>query len=102
MEGRHLLKPLFCPVKKEIFEEYLCGRKLTEYRLYGPRWNELTVISGRRIIISEGYNGRRIIGWIKDFNLTLLDNLPFMVEHYPQYMNRLKTVICIQLEIAPW
>lgn len=102
MEGAYLLKPLFCPVTKSIFLDYLEGRKLTEYRLYGPRWNESTVIPGRRMIISEGYSGRRISSRIRDYDLKLLDNLPFMAEYYPVYVGRLKSVICINLEIAPW
>jgi len=102
MQGAYLLKPLFCPVKKDIFLDYLEGRKLTEYRLYGPRWNESTAIPGRRMIVSEGYSGRRICSRIKNFDLQLLDNLPFMAKYYPLYVGRLKSVICINLEIAPW
>lgn len=54
------MKPLFIPLKKEWFEQFKSGIKTTEYRLYGPRWHEGTIIPGRKATLSLGYNGARI------------------------------------------
>lgn len=55
------LKPLFVPLKKKYYEAFECGDKGTEYRAYGPRWNERTCYPGRHVVLSCGYGkGRRI------------------------------------------
>jgi hypothetical protein len=62
------MKPLFIPLKKEYFEEFEHGEKTTEYRQYGPHWNERTCTPGRPVILSCGYSKhRRLKGIIKDF-----------------------------------
>lgn len=53
-------KPLFVPLKTEWFRAFERGEKTTEYRLYGPRWNESTCVPGRVVTLSHGYSGRRI------------------------------------------
>lgn len=53
-------KPLFIPLKTEWFREFEAGTKDTEYRAYGPRWNENTCRVGRAATISHGYNGKRL------------------------------------------
>lgn len=94
-------KPLFCPVTKFYFEEYFHGRKTVEYRLYGPRWNEQTCVPGRRIIVSEGYSGRRLSGWIGGFRFSQVGLVPGMAELYPKVSTD-KRVICIMLELGIW
>lgn len=53
-------KPLFVPLKTEYFDQFARGEKTTEYRLYGPRWNEGTCTPGRSVTLSHGYSGARI------------------------------------------
>lgn len=50
-----LMKPLFIPLKGEFYDAFCDGSKDTEYRLYGPRWNEKTCPTGRQVVISRGY-----------------------------------------------
>ena len=57
-EGRLIIKPLFVPLKREYYEAFRSGQKTTEYRKYGPRWNENTGYKGRSVILSLGY-GRK-------------------------------------------
>lgn len=35
-----ILKPLFIPLRAKYFLAFQDGKKTTEYREYGPRWNE--------------------------------------------------------------
>ena len=53
-------KPLFIPLRTQWFREFEAGTKDTEYRAYGPRWNENTCRVGRKATISHGYSGRRL------------------------------------------
>jgi hypothetical protein len=48
-------KPLFLPLKSEHYEAFLAGKKNTEYRLHGPRWNSKTCFPERQIVLSRGY-----------------------------------------------
>jgi len=62
------MKPLFIPLKSEFYDEFLCGDKREELRLYGPRWNERTCQVGREVILSKGYGKQhRTCGVIMDF-----------------------------------
>lgn len=53
-------KPLFIPLRTEWFRGFEAGTKDTEYRAYGPRWNERTCRVGRKATISHGYSGARL------------------------------------------
>lgn len=53
-------KPLFIPLRTEWFRKFEDGTKDTEYRAYGPRWNEKTCRVGRPATISHGYSGKRM------------------------------------------
>jgi hypothetical protein len=53
-------KPLFIPLRTQWFREFEAGTKDTEYRAYGPRWNERTCKVGRQATISHGYSGKRL------------------------------------------
>lgn len=94
-------KPLFCPVTKYYFNEYFIGNKTVEYRLYGPRWNEITCVPGRRIIVSEGYSGRRLYGFIGGFRFSELGMIEGMKDLYPGVPAN-KRIICIMLELGIW
>ena len=51
--------PLFIPLRREWFDKIERGEKDTEYRAYGPRWNERTCRVGRPATVSLGYGKRR-------------------------------------------
>jgi len=62
-------KPLFIPLKREFFEAFKNGTKTEEYRIYGPRWNEKTCRSGRKVVLSLGYGKKhRLTGVVEDFH----------------------------------
>lgn len=60
-------KPLFIPLRTEWFRRFEDGSKRTEYRAYGPRWNERTCRVGRAATISHGYSGKRLHGHVNRF-----------------------------------
>lgn len=63
-----IIKPLFIPLYREYFNAFADGSKKTEYRKYGPRWNEKTCFIGRPVLISLGYGKqKRLIGKIIAF-----------------------------------
>jgi len=64
------MKPLFIPLKKQYFEEFLSGKKTTEYRRYGARWNVKTCLINRLVTLSCGYGKqRRLSGIIVGFKI---------------------------------
>ena len=46
---------LFIPLKTAYFKAFESGTKDTEFRVYGPRWNEDTCYEGRPVVLSHGY-----------------------------------------------
>ena len=63
------MKPMFIPLKTEFYEMFESEEKNTEYRLYGPRWNEKICHVNREVIISKGYGKRnRMKGKITCFD----------------------------------
>jgi len=61
-------KPLFIPLKTLYYDEFVSGRKLSELRIYGPRWNEKTCSIGRPVILSKGYGKKhRAEGTVSEF-----------------------------------
>jgi len=50
-----LVKPLFIPLLGVYYDQFISGEKHTEYRKYGPRWNERTCPVGRKVLLSRGY-----------------------------------------------
>lgn len=53
------MKPLFIPLKTAYFEAFEAGTKDTEFRPYGPRWNERTCAIERKVVLSHGYGKQR-------------------------------------------
>jgi hypothetical protein len=67
------MKPLFIPLKRQFFEEFASGIKKTEYRQYGPRWNEKVCKPGRLVTLSLGYGKQnRMRGVIKAFSKSVV------------------------------
>ena len=66
-------KALFIPLKRQFYFDFVSGRKDTEYRRYGPRWNERTCRVGRRVTLSLGYSGSRRTGEIVAFERRKMD-----------------------------
>ena len=63
------MKPLFIALKTEYFEAFKAGTKDTEYRPYGPRWNERTCPIGRPVVLSKGYGkAHRLTSYIIGFS----------------------------------
>lgn len=60
-------KALFVPLKGVWFDAFENGRKTTEYRRAGPRWNARTCKVGRRVVLSRGYSGKRLRGRIVSY-----------------------------------
>lgn len=61
--------PLFIPLKTQYYNSFCDGSKTTEYRLYGPRWNENTCQIGRSVLLSKGYGKQnRVFGIIVGFS----------------------------------
>ena len=55
-------RPLFVPLRSEHFAAFVDGTKTTEWRAWGPRWNDRAIAPGREIVLSKGYSGDRIRG----------------------------------------
>lgn len=63
--------PLFIPLKTQYFEAFKNGTKDTEFRVYGPRWNEDTCFVGRRVTLSKGYGKHeRMSGQVTAFKFS--------------------------------
>jgi hypothetical protein len=61
---------LFIPLKREYYERFRDGAKAVEFRPYGPRWNERTCVTGRRVVLSLGYGKRhRMTGLVQSFRV---------------------------------
>ena len=64
------MKPLFIPLRTVYFEMFREGIKQTEFRLYGPRWNERTCQPGRPVVLSKGYGKHaRLTGIVESFKV---------------------------------
>lgn len=62
-------KALFIPLKTEFYEGFESGKKRSELRLYGARWNEKTCAPGRAVVLSKGYGkANRLRGQIVAFH----------------------------------
>lgn len=59
---------LFLPLVGWAFDAFESGEKKTEFRVYGPRWNERTCAVGRLVVLSRGYGkGHRLLGKVTSF-----------------------------------
>ncbi len=77
-------KPLFIPLKIEYYDAFADGRKMVEYRRYGPVWNERTCVPGRRVVLSKGYGKKSrcegvVVRCWPDLNIP---SLPGFIECY--------------------
>lgn len=62
-------KPIFLALKSAHYERFKSGGKDTEYRLYGPRWNEGVCAVGRAVTLSKGYGKHdRLSGTVVGFD----------------------------------
>lgn len=90
-------KPLFIPLKREYFEAFRDGRKTTEYRRAGVRWNSTTCRVGRRVVLSLGYGKQhRLTGVVAHVVFKYVEDDAF-IECYGQY-GILAACITIQLD----
>lgn len=89
-------RALFIPLKTEWFRAFESGTKTVEYRLHGPRWNERTVYSGRRVTLSLGYSGDRLDAIVVSHQLVWARDVPRATEIYPADA----TLIAIHLRLC--
>jgi hypothetical protein len=62
------MSPVFVPLYMCWFQAFKEGKKTTEFRTYGPRWNERTCPVGRAVTLSGGYGkGHRLSARIVGF-----------------------------------
>lgn len=74
-------KPLFIPLMSQYYEAFLDGSKDTEYRPYGPVWNERNCPVGRAVTLSKGYGKKhRLSGVVTSFARVTLKQVPRDVE----------------------
>jgi hypothetical protein len=77
-------KPLFIPLRTQWFREFEAGTKDTEYRAYGPRWNERTCRIGRKATVSHGYSGKRLERVVASFEMMSWSHAPKVAQDiYP-------------------
>ncbi len=96
-------KPLFIPLKRKFFEAFRDGKKDTEYRKYGVRWNQSVCWPGRSVILSLGYGkGNRLTGVITKFDRhnepALIDGWIECYGHAPEHV---AACIGIRLDANP-
>ena len=74
-------KPLFIPLMSQYYEAFLDGSKDTEYRLYGPFWNERNCQVGRAVTLSKGYGKKhRLSGIVSSFERVTIKQVPRDIE----------------------
>lgn len=56
--------PMFVPLQTRWFQAFATGRKRIEWRPYGPRWNRTVAVPGRRVVLSHGYSGDRLLATV--------------------------------------
>lgn len=59
-----MIRPLFVPLRRQWWEAFRDGSKRIEWRVYGGRWNRQRCHRGRRVILSLGYSGARLLGTV--------------------------------------
>jgi hypothetical protein len=53
---------IFVPLRSEHWAAFRDLRKSIEWRAWGARWNDRTIVPGRTIILSKGYTRDRLHG----------------------------------------
>jgi hypothetical protein len=94
------VKPLFIPLKGEFYDQFAKGQKDTEYRPYGPRWNEDTCPVGREVVLSRGYGkAHRLRGTVTHFTLSKVITQTRLWRSI--YGTKHHRAACIQIRLAP-
>jgi hypothetical protein len=93
------MTPLFIPLKREYFEAFANGSKRHEYRIFGPRWNKQTCMTGRPVTLSCGYcKQRRLSGIIQGVQVMVNPSkLPGWIDCYGKTG---KPAIIIEIEVT--
>jgi hypothetical protein len=93
------VKPLFIALKTEYFDAFANGSKDTEYRPFGPRWNERTCPVGREVVLSRGYGKAwRLRGTVKHFSMSKVVTQTAVWRSI--YGTKHKYAACIQIRLA--
>ena len=94
-------RPLFVPLRTEYYQAFKAGTKRTEYRLYGPRWNEKQCAIGRPVLLSHGYGTRgRLTGKVAGFEVSEVSTPDWEAVYGPRG-DRLIACIHIELDSSP-
>jgi hypothetical protein len=98
MKSEQTQKPLFVPLKTAYFEGFKNRTKTTEYRPFGPRWNERTCRVGREVVLSKGYGkAHRLKGRIVGFRTS---QEPTQTKAWRDcYGDLIALAACIEIEI---
>jgi hypothetical protein len=56
------VKPLFVPLRATYWKQFRARSKTTEWRAWGPRWNDRVIAPWRAVVLSCGYSGPRLHG----------------------------------------
>lgn len=92
-------KPLFIPLKGEFYDQFATGQKDTEYRPFGPRWNERTCPPGREVVLSHGYGkAHRLRGTVASFQLS--SDIPKTKLWRSIYGTKHHYAACIQISLT--
>lgn len=90
------MKPLFVPLTTRWFRDFCDGRKTTEYRAFGPRWNDSTCAIGRAVTLSHGYSGDRLSTRVRSFRVIPIERAPAAAREL--YEGRAKLIAAIGLD----
>ena len=94
------MKPLFIPLKGEFYDQFEKGQKDTEYRPFGPRWNERTCPVGREVVLSRGYGkAHRMRGTVTHFTTSTVITQTRLWRSI--YGTKHSYAACIQIRVAP-
>lgn len=56
------IKSIFVPLRSKHWIDFRDRRKSIEWRAWGARWNDRTIIPGSTIILAKGYTRDRLHG----------------------------------------
>ncbi len=91
-----MTRPLFVSLRTQWFHAFRDGSKRIEWRAYGGRWNRQTAHRGRRITLSLGYSGSRLLGSIVTARRVSASNAPAAArEIYPTAQYFLAIQVCL-------
>ena len=62
MGAASMTRSIFVPLRSKHWNDFRDRRKSIEWRAWGTRWNDRTIIPGSTIILAKGYTRDRLRG----------------------------------------